>query len=134
MPNQYGIFQSIVEGDQADAYRRRKYDEKKEKERRENSWRDHRGSERRYDVGNTVEDGYKPGLTPEARKRRSEQRTSDLHRWRDANHMAYNAAINSGKNALTDDDFDGFVDRARDGANRHLRRHPQKESGLCDFV
>lgn len=62
------------------------------------------------------------------------QRTSDLHRWRDANHMAYNAAINSGKNALTDDDFDDFVDRARDGANRHLRRHPQKESGLCDFV
>lgn len=132
MANEYGIFQSIVEGDQADAYRRRKYDEKKEKERRENSWRDHRGGSAKYDVGDT-RDKSKFSQNMKDFQSNVDRQLSDNGRWSAANNMAFNAAVKSGKRK-EDEDFEDFVDRARDGANRHLRRHPQKESGLCDFV
>ena len=132
MANEYGIFQSIVEGDQADAYRRRKYDEEKEKERRENSWRSHRGGSARYDVGGT-RDKSKPYQSTEELLSNVRKDLSDADRWSSANNMAFNAALKSDK-GVEDDGFEDFVDRARDGANRHLRRHPQKESSICDFV
>lgn len=131
MANEYGIFQSIVEGDQADAYRRRKYDEKKEKERRDKSYSNTRGwNSDKLAVGKKYTDDNPKTERPWTPKGK-EQKKEDWDRYEKAHKMAFDH-VGKTKNygALVGSD----IERAEDAANRHLRRHPQKESGLCDFV
>lgn len=94
--DKYGIFQSIIEGDQAEAYKKRKQDEM-EKSRAAKSERE----DRRANA-----DSHSSSLDDALRKSKSDYMTRS--------HMK-----KTGR-----DNFGDYVS-GKDATNRHIRRHPE---------
>ena len=117
MANEYGIFQSIVEGDQAEAYKKRKAQAAKADEHKMNNRIFHRGSAMVADKG---EDEVDKHLDRQTEKMRSGSKSFKK---------------------LTDDLTDGKGSKsdlykahyAMDAKDRHDRRHPNSESTI-EFI
>lgn len=106
MSMEYGIFQSIIEGNQAEAYKKKKADEKsKEFYANRDRIMDHRA-----DADNN----------PKSR--------DDILRNAKATYMAHSMMKKTGR-----DNFDDFVN-AKDATSRHLRRHPELNECTIEFI
>ena len=105
MNTEFGIFQSIIEGDQAEAYKKNKV-EQKNKEFYANRDR----MDRRRDADSD------PKSTDDAlRKSKSE-------------YMARSMMKKTGRN-----NYDDYVN-AKDTTSRHLRRHPELNESTIEFI
>ena len=133
MANEYGIFQSIVEGDQADAYRKKKAD-KAEKEKRDYNRRlDHR--DRDNEAGRQADkdpkipktrsrDLIQPADKHSITKRKYQNDYSNAHRVA----AAHNNWDNYHKNGKFDSDsYMRDNQTAADAVYRHNRRHPDRK-------
>ena len=105
MSNEYGIFQSIVEGEQADAYKKHKTDQKN-KEFYANRDR----MDRRKDADS------------------SSKSADDALRKSKAEYLSRSMMKKTGR-----DNFDDYVN-AKDATSRHLRRHPELNESAIEFV
>lgn len=103
--NEYGIFQSIVEGDQAEAYKKRKKDEK------DTAFKANRERENRR----AKADSSNSGSADDAlRKSKAEYQTRS--------HMK-----KTGR-----DSYGDYVS-GKDAANRHIRRHPELNESASKY-
>lgn len=117
MASEYGIFQSIVEGDQAEAYKKNKARESKADEHKMNNRIFHRGSAMVADKG---EEGADEHMDRQTEKMRSGSKS-----FRDLTDK-----MNSGKGSKSDLYKAHY---AMDAKDRHDRRHPNSESTI-EFI
>ena len=114
MSNEYGIFQTIVEGEQADAYKRNKDRAAKADERKMNNRIFHRGSSIVADKGEEGAEKHMDKATSEMRsKSKSFSKLTD--------------DMNSGKGSKSDLYKAHY---AMDAYDRHQRRHGNNESTI----
>ena len=117
MTSEYGIFQSIVEGDQAEAYKKRKAKEASADEKSMNNRIFHRGSSMVADKG---EKGAEEHLDRQTEKMRSG--SSSFKKLTDS--------LNSGKGSKSDLYKAHY---AMDAKDRHDRRHGNNECAI-EFI
>lgn len=112
--NEYGIFQSIVEGDQAEAYKKKKAAEQRKSDHAANNRIFHRGAAMVADKG---EDAVDKEMDSKTEKMRSGSKSF----------KNLTDKLNSGKGS--DDDL-RKAHYAMDAKDRHDRRHPNSESTI----
>lgn len=128
--NEYGIFQSIIEGEQAEDYKDNKQYRKEKEEDADRKRKESRYGSTKHQVGNKANQYANPHAT------------DDMKKYRDSVKKDSERQVKAGKKVdrqLRNSDSDKAnrlhkdLDTALDATNRHLRRHPESESTI-EFV